>query len=171
MESIIETAVPKPVEETTAAPKPVEETTATVPKPVEETAATVPKPLENLKVSYLLDKIMMDDATSKRIKASIDNIMRDGKIDQFDIPEIIFLITDITSSSSAVSAKLTADDLTALIKQLYKFIEKQYNLIPDATQQASFERLIDSCIKLIMIQPKIKNAVSSCLKKLNTCCK
>ena len=123
------------------------------------------------KVAYLLDKIMLDDETSKRIKTSIDNIMRDGKIDQYDIPEILFLITEIINNSSLVNTKLTPEILTSLIKELYKFIEKQYNLLPDETQKAGFDRVIDSCIKLILVQPKVKTTIQNCLNKLNMCCK
>jgi hypothetical protein len=88
--------------------------------------------------------------------------MRDGKIDQYDIPEIIFLITEIMNNSNVINKKLTADNLACLIKELYKFIEKQYNLVPDESQKAGFERLIDSCIKLILFQPKVKTAINNC---------
>jgi hypothetical protein len=116
------------------------------------------------KVAYLLDKIMLDDETSKLIKTSIDNIMRDGKIDKYDIPEILFVITDIMNNSSVVNTKLTAENLASLIKELYKFIEKQYNLVPDESQKAGFDRLIDSCIKLILFQPKLKTAITNCFR-------
>ena len=125
----------------------------------------------DFKVAYLLDKIMLDEETSKSIKTSIDNIMRDGKIDQYDIPEILFLITEIINNSSLVNTKLTPEILTSLIKELYKFIEKQYNLLPDETQKAGFDRVIDSCIKLILVQPKVKTTIQNCLNKLNMCCK
>ena len=116
----------------------------------------------DFKVAYLLDKIMLDDEISRCIKTSIDNIMRDGKIDQYDIPEIIFLITEIMNNSNVINKKLTADNLASLIKELYKFIEKQYNLVPDESQKAGFERLVDSCIKLILLQPKVKTAINNC---------
>ena len=125
----------------------------------------------DFKVAYLLEKIMLDDETSKCIKSSIDNIMRDGKIDQYDIPEILLLITEIMNNSNVVNTKLTADNLTSLIKELYKFIEKQYNLVPDESQREGFDRLIDSCIKLVLFQPKVKNTIKNCLNKFNTCCK
>ena len=125
----------------------------------------------DFKVAYLLEKIMLDDETSKCIKSSIDNIMRDGKIDQYDIPEILLLITEIMNNSNVVNIKLTADNLTSLIKELYKFIEKQYNLVPDESQKEGFDRLIDSCIKLVLFQPKVKNTIKNCLNKFNTCCK
>ena len=125
----------------------------------------------DFKVAYLLEKIMLDDETSKCIKSSIDNIMRDGKIDQYDIPEILLLITEIMNNSNVVNTKLTADNLTSLIKELYKFIEKQYNLVPDESQKEGFDRLIDSCIKLVLFQPKVKNTIKNCLNKFNMCCK
>jgi hypothetical protein len=121
----------------------------------------------DFKVAYLLDKIMLDDETSKCIKTSIDNIMRDGKVDQYDIPEILFLITEIVNNSSVITAKLTPENLALLIKEIYKFIEKQYNLVPDENQKAGFERLVDSCIKLVLFQPKVKTAVKNCLSKLH----
>jgi uncharacterized protein YfkK (UPF0435 family) len=117
---------------------------------------------KEFKVAYLIDKIMLDDVTTKRMKTSIDNIMRDGKIDCYDIPEILFIITDIMNNSSVVNEKLTAENLASLIKELYKFIEKQYNLVPDEIQKAGFERLIDSCIKLILFQPKVKSVIKNC---------
>ena len=125
----------------------------------------------DFKVAYLLDKLMLDDETSKCIKTSIDNIMRDGKMDQYDIPEIIFLITEIMNNSSVVNTKLTPENLASLIKELYKFIEKQYNLVPDESQKDGFDRLIDSCIKLVLFQPKVKTALKNSLNKLNMCCK
>ena len=126
---------------------------------------------KDLKVAYLLDKIMLDDETSKCITTSIDNIMRDGKMDQYDIPEIIFLIAEVMNNSSVINENLTPENVASLIKELYKFIEKQYNLVPDETQQAGFERLIDSCIKLILFQPKVRSGLNVCLSKLNTCFK
>jgi hypothetical protein len=116
---------------------------------------------KEFKVAYLIDKIMLDDVTTKRMKTSIDNIMRDGKIDCYDIPEILFIITDIMNNS-VVNTKLTAENLASLIKELYKFIEKQYNLVPDENQKAGFERLIDSSIKLILFQPKVKSVIKNC---------
>jgi hypothetical protein len=126
---------------------------------------------KDLKVAYLLDKIMLDDETSKCITTSIDNIMRDGKMDQYDIPEIIFLIAEVMNNSSVINENLTPENVASLIKELYKFIEKQYNLVPDESQQAGFERLIDSSIKLMLFQPKVRSGLKNCLSKLNTCFK
>jgi hypothetical protein len=125
--------------------------------------------MASFKTSYLFDKLLTDETTSKMLKEAVEKIMRDGKIDMYDIPEILLIITTIIANN--VTVKLTAEDLSDLIKQIYKFIEKQYNLIPDETQKESFNRLIDSCIKLILVQPKVNKAVGYCLGKINTCCK
>ncbi len=74
------------------------------------------------------------------------------------------------NNSSIINTKLTPENLASLIKELYKFIEKQYNLVPDESQQEGFDRLIDSCIKLVLFQPKVKTAVKKCFNKLNMCC-
>ena len=104
------------------------------------------------------------EENGKYSKLSIDNIMRDGKIDKYDIPEILFLITDIMNNSSVINTKLTPENLASLIKEIYKIIEKQYNLVPDESQKAGFDRLIDSCIKLILFQPKLKTTITNCFK-------
>lgn len=124
---------------------------------------------KDLKVAYLLEKIMLDDETSKCITRSVDNIMRDGKIDQYDVPEIIFLIAGVVDNSDAINAKLTPENVASLIKELYKFIEKQYNLAPDESQRAGFERLVDSSIKLMLFQPQIKSGLKNCLSKIGAC--
>jgi hypothetical protein len=48
--------------------------------------------------------------------------MRDGKIDQYDIPEIIFLITEIMNNSNVINKKLTADNLASLIKESHSLL-------------------------------------------------
>ena len=125
--------------------------------------------MASFNTSYLFDKLLTDETTSKMLKEAVEKIMRDGKIDMYDIPEILLIITTIIANN--VTVKLTAEDLSDLIKQIYKFIEKHYNLIPDETQKESFNRLIDSCIRLILVQPKVNKAVGSFLGKINTCCK
>jgi hypothetical protein len=131
-----------------------------------------PRPIElniNLKIEYLFDKMLLNPDFSNRLKVSIDNIMRDGKIDQYDIPEIIFIISDILNQQP--SLKLTSDDLVELVKKIYYFIVKKYNLIQDPIQEASFNRLIESSLRLLMIQPNIKKGCNFIIGKFNSCSK
>jgi hypothetical protein len=90
-----------------------------------------------------------------KIDTTVKNIMKDGKIDHFDIPEIMFLITDLITSSE--NTKITMEQLQNSIQSLYEYIMTHYNLFPeDAQQKESFKRLFDTCLKLIMFQPKVK---------------
>ena len=98
-----------------------------------------------------------------KIDKTVVNIMKDGKIDQFDIPEIMLLITDLITSNET---KVTTDQLMNSIQSLYEYIMTHYKLFPeDEQQKESFKRLFDMCIKLIMFQPNIKE---SC-KKIFPC--
>ncbi len=125
--------------------------------------------IENLKIEYLFDKMLMDTKFSARLQESIDSIMKDGKVDQYDIPEIIFIISDLLNQQPNV--KLTANDLTDLVKKLYHFIVKKYNVIPDTTQAANFDRLLESSIRILMLQPNVQKACNSFIGKILGCCK
>jgi hypothetical protein len=102
-----------------------------------------------------------DEKFIARVKTSLDNIMKDGKIDQYDTPELVFLITDAYNEMS--NLHLAYGDLPVLIKMLYTFIIEKFNLIPE-DKKADFERLVDVAIKLVMLQPRVEQQVSGCLK-------
>lgn len=96
----------------------------------------------------------------QKIDTTVKNIMKDGKIDQFDIPEILLLITDLIASSE--KSKITMDQLQNSINALYKYIMTHYKLIPeDPVQKESFERLFNMCVKLIIFQPKVNKSCKS----------
>ena len=101
-----------------------------------------------------------DEKFIARVKESINNIMKDGKIDQYDAPELVFLITDAYNEMS--NLKLTYEDLPVLIKMLYAFIVEKFDLIP-VDKREDFARLVDVAIKLVMLQPKVEQQVSKCL--------
>jgi len=100
------------------------------------------------------------------IDNSIKNIMRDNKIDQNDIPEIILLITTLMSTNT--NNKLSYTDLQIKIEELYEYIMTHYNLYPnDPVQRDSFNRLFQVCIKLVMFQPIVQEKCKKMFKCLN----
>ncbi len=101
-----------------------------------------------------------DEKFIARVKTSLDNIMKDGKIDQYDAPELVFLITDAYNEMS--NLHLTYEDLPVLIKMLYGFIVDKFDLIPN-DKRADFEKLVDVAVKLVMLQPKVEVQVNKCL--------
>ncbi len=94
----------------------------------------------------------------QKIDETVKNIMKDGKIDQFDIPEIMLLITELITTSE--KSKVTIEQLENSIDKLYAYIMTHYKLIPeDPVQKESFDRLFKMCVKLIIFQPKV---IKSC---------
>ena len=90
-----------------------------------------------------------------KIDTTVKNIMKDGKINEFDIPEILILITELVTTSE--QKKMTLLHLEESIKELYTYIMEHYKLFPDnGEQKESFKRLFDMSVKLIMFQPNIK---------------
>ncbi len=100
-----------------------------------------------------------------RVQKSVTAIMKDGKIDQNDIPEIMLLITDLLMAPT--SPKMTIEELGEKINELYEYIMTHYKLFPDDEQQKEqFKRLFDMCVKLVLIQPNVKKACKKCFSCL-----
>jgi hypothetical protein len=111
-----------------------------------------------------MEEIFLTITTDKenvgKIKKSVDSILKDGKIDQYDVPEIVFLVTDLLNSLSTL--RVTPEQVPVLIKKVCMFVLDTYGDMP-AEKKPEFERLLDSSLRLVMLQPKVKEAVTSCL--------
>jgi hypothetical protein len=132
--------------------------------PVVVVAATVPVVVPvvsalDKNVEALFKAITTDSSFLARVKISVDKIMHDGKVDQYDIPEIVFVISDTVNSLP--SFQVTSEVVPVLIKMLYNFIVDTYSLVP-ADKKADFERMVDSSLRLLMLQPKIKEGLNRC---------
>jgi hypothetical protein len=101
-----------------------------------------------------------DEAFLKRVETSVTEIMKDGKIDQYDIPELILLISDVITQLP--NANMTPDSLEALITLLYNFIVNKYNLIPTDGNTEGFKRLFESSMRLALLQPTVDKAMKNC---------
>jgi hypothetical protein len=96
----------------------------------------------------------------QQIDTTVKSIMKDGKIDQFDIPEIMLLITELITTSE--KQKFTIEQLENSIATLYDYIITHYKLLPeDPAQKESFQRVFDMCVKLIIFQPKVNKSCKS----------
>lgn len=118
-------------------------------------------------VEVLFKVITTDSDFLKRVKDSVDKIMKDGKVDQYDVPEIVFVISETVNSRP--SFQITKELLPVLIKMLYNFIVDTYKLVPEE-KKAEIERLVDSSIRLLMLQPLVNEGLNRCFAFL-TCCK
>jgi hypothetical protein len=87
-----------------------------------------------------------------RIDQSVKEIMKDGKIDEYDVPEIILMITELMTYK-----KISAEDWADQVSQLYDYIMEHYKLLPtDEKQKQNFKRLFDLSVRLAQIKPNIK---------------
>ena len=94
------------------------------------------------------------------IDQSIKEIMKDGKIDEYDVPEIILMITELMTDK-----KLSADDWSDQVSQLYDYIMEHYKLSPtDEKQKQNFRRLFDLSVRLAQMQPNFKTCTSCFFK-------
>jgi hypothetical protein len=134
-----------------------------VPEVVVAVPVAVPAPVDK-DVEALFKAITTDSSFLARVKISVDKIMQDGKVDQYDIPEIVFVISETVNSLP--SFQVTSEVVPVLIKMLYNFIVDTYNLVP-ADKKADFERMVDSSLRLLMMQPKIKEGLNGCFAFLS----
>ena len=101
----------------------------------------------------------MDVKFLKRIDESVKTIMKDGKIDQNDIPELVILITELSGTK-----KMTSEDLAKAITELFDYIMDHYKLFPEnETEKANFKKLFDMSVKLVLFTPNLKKMCSGCL--------
>ena len=71
----------------------------------------------SLSVQDVFNLLSADPKFIARLESSINNIMKDGKVDQYDVPEIILIITDSYNEMSRF--RLTSEDLPKLFKMIY----------------------------------------------------
>jgi hypothetical protein len=105
------------------------------------------------KITEITTLILNDKKFSIDIKNSLDNMMRDGKIDLTDVPEMIHLVTLGYNKSKKFS--VTLNQLPDLLTNLALRIIEKYDLIPDELQD-DFRKILQSSINLILLSPKIK---------------
>jgi hypothetical protein len=117
---------------------------------------------ENL--SNIAKILVEDDKFFKTIEGNIKYIMKDGKVDAYDIPEIMTIVTECYNNLGRI--KVSYEELPDILREIIDFIFEKYQIVPDE-QEEKFKNMIDTVIKLIMLQPKIKKG---CLKMKNLIC-
>ncbi len=97
----------------------------------------------------------MDVKFLKRVDESVKTIMKDGKIDQNDIPELVLLITDLSKTK-----KMTTEDFEKSAQELFDYIMDHYN---QETNREQFQKTFNMSIKLVLAVPNLKKSCQGCL--------
>jgi hypothetical protein len=101
----------------------------------------------------------MDVGFLRKIDEAVKEIMKDGKIDQNDIPTIVMLITELSSSK-----KMTKEELEKSLNDMFDYIMDHYKLFPEnETEKAAFQKIFDMSVKLVLLTPNLKKMCSMCL--------
>jgi len=82
-----------------------------------------------------------------KLKISIDTILKDSKVDQYDVPEIIFLINE----SIKIVKNYKKLDQEQLIKNILQVILEKFELSINPEDKESFDKLVNSSIKLLLM--------------------
>ena len=104
-----------------------------------------------------------------QIEEAMKKIMKDGKMDKHDIPELVLLFTNLalTAQTSNASVKLTNEDIIEKMNGMYDYIMTQYKLYPaEETEKANYKQLFDISMQLVLFQPNIKKQCKSCFNCL-----
>lgn len=121
---------------------------------------------EQIVIELLDDNKFVDEC-----KQDLSEIMKDGRFDANDMPEILSLVVLILHKYDTfdVDEKDIAEVLRILIIELLKEVD----LLDEAKPE--LEKMLDACLKLVVLKVKSKsfwNKVGKLLKKCKcACCK
>jgi hypothetical protein len=113
------------------------------------------------KLSNIAKILVNDPNFIKTIEGHLESIMKDGKVDAYDIPKIMAIVTG--SYNNLKKNKLTYEELPDVLAEIVDYIFTKHDLVPD-DQEEKFKDMINSVTSLIMLQPKVKKG---CIKFLN----
>lgn len=114
----------------------------------------------------IMSTLIEDKKLLDAIEISIKDIMKDGKINVSDIPDIFNIV--IECSENLGKFNLTYNELPEILNDLINYILNRYDLIPEEEEE-EFQKMINIAIKLVILQPKIKKGCLKFWNKINFC--
>lgn len=98
---------------------------------------------------------------------TIDNklkeVMKDGKINKNDIPHIMVIIVKCTNNLKSLN--LTYNELFEILEDVVLFILNHFKIVSES-ELNDIKPIIHSCVELTMLQPKVKNCLSTTWTKI-----
>ena len=107
----------------------------------------------NKNLHTMIALILDDPLFIDKVGQSIKNILNDGRVDESDIPEFIFLIME--AYNSLPEARLSKEEMPVFISCIFNYLVEKYNLIP-LEQRDKYEKMVVSSIKLVLMMPQFK---------------
>ena len=110
-------------------------------------------------IANIAGLVVNDPKFMKEAKDSIESIIKDGKIDSSDIPEIVHIVT--LGYNSVGKHKVTYEQLSELLTTIANMILDKYDLVPDELREP-FDKALQSSITLVLTVPKLKKCCIKC---------
>jgi hypothetical protein len=114
----------------------------------------------------IFEKIVNNKEFIERTENYVKEIMRDGKVDYHDIPEIVFLIVD--TIVTLYDLEISEEDLKVLLKMILFHVFEKYGLIKNSNRFI-FQKMIDTAVKLVVVQVA-RQKIKSWFEGVFGCC-
>jgi hypothetical protein len=112
----------------------------------------------------IADRILNDPQFKNSVMSSIRIVTADGKIDAYDVPELILMAINIYNNLSKFNVEYE-DFEVVMTDVIFKLLDQQNLIRPD--QRQNIHKLIRMTMKIAMVNVKvIKKKCTSCWGKL-----
>ena len=103
-------------------------------------------------------KLIDDPIFLKIIETKLNSIMKDGKIDRNDIPDIVVLLVYCTNNLKDFN--LTYVELKDVLEETISYLLNQFNVIPEDSKE-EFNKMINTMVSIVMLTPRVKSCFFS----------
>lgn len=126
-------------------------------KVLEKTLDTI----QNKHIGKVIELLVDTPEFKIKVEKTIKEILKDGKVDLSDIPELVHLIIECYNNVPKV--KLTKDELPDFVVGIFNYIDEKYKIIPE-DKRGMIQMILLSSVKLVLMAPKIKPMSCWCWK-------
>ena len=99
-------------------------------------------------------KIVDDPIFLKIVESKLKSIMKDGKIDKKDIPDILRMVIYCTNNLKKFN--LSYNELGEVLEETIMYLLNNFDVIPENARE-DFITMTKSMVQLVMLQPKVKS--------------
>jgi RecJ-like exonuclease len=108
----------------------------------------------------IVRELLDDDKFVDECKENLLEILKDKKFDSSDMPEVISLVVLLVEKYD--SFDVNEDDVSEVLKMLVMELIKKLDLAESVNEE--IEKMLDACLKLVVLKVKSKKVKSGCVK-------
>ena len=112
----------------------------------------------------IVKELLDNDKFVNECKENLLEILKDKKFDSSDMPEVISLVVLLVENYD--SFYVNEEDVSEVLKLLIMELIKKLKLTEDVSEE--IEKMLDACLKLVVLKVKSKKVKQGC-KKLFSC--